>query len=304
MEPTTLAAIGIGLYFLLAGGDKKNGKKDDPTPDQDDCPEGYTRNAQGQCVAKGTTVDCAPGLVRGNDGKCRKKIKAKPGDDVDPNDISDVKPDVIADDDAWIAPGCASLFYGPDFFRGTIVPAVIEYVDAGYGFAPEYNSEFPVQVPALDRGAVLSTGQIAVTAGMLATYRPECADLLNDFVDQNFPSQSEMQAYETAYGQARQALQDSETYENNYDGDPALLAQFEAVEASNPYLAYYSKLDEFIGNLPGVSLTVKDLIRAILATIETRGNQNVAADLGASIDLTPYLDSYPARFTPKAEDFA
>ena len=288
MEPTTLVAIGVGLYFLLAG-DKKNGA-------------GSGSGATG--TSGGGPLDCAPGLVRGSDGKCRKKIKAKPGTKVDPSDISDTKPDVIASDDAWIAPGCKSLFYGPKFFRQTIVPAVLEYVDAGYGFAPEYNSEFPVQVPALDRGSVLSTGQVAVTAGMLATYRPECADLLNDFVDQNFPSQSEMQAYETAYGQARQALQDSETYENNYDGDPALLAQLEAVKASNPYFAYYKKLSDFIENFPGASSSVKDLIRAVLAAIETRGNQNVAADLGASIDLKPYLDKFPARFKPEAEDFA
>ena len=302
MEPTTLAAIGIGLYFLLAGSDKK--KKPDPVPD-DGCPEGYTRNAQGVCVANGTTVNCAPGLVRGLDGKCRKKVKAKPGTDVDPNDISDTKPDVIADDDAWIAPGCKSLFYGPDFFRGTIVPAVIEYVDAGYGFAPEVNPKWPVEAPALDRGAVLSTGQIAVTAGMLATYRPECADLLNDFVDQNFPSQSEMEAFEQAYKPARDAWIESQSYENNYDGDPALLAQFKAVEASSPYKAYYSKLDKFISDLPGVSPSVKDLINAIKGTIETRGYQNREADLGGSLDLTPFISElFPARFTPKAEDFA
>jgi hypothetical protein len=287
MEPTTLAAIGIGLYFLLVGGDKKNGKKDDPTPDPDDCPKGYTRNAQGQCVAKGTTVDCAPGLVRGNDGKCRKKIKAKPGDDVDPNDISDVKPDVIADDDAWIAPGCTSLFYGPDFFRQTMVPAVLEYVDAGYGFTPSF---YAADIP-FDVGALASTGPNAVIAGMLGTYRPDCADLLQAWTADNVPTQAQVDAYQAEYKSAYSAFMSDEISQG----------QFDAVQANDPVIRYIEARQDFLKTLPGVGQSVRDLAVAINTLINDRGNQNMG---GTFAGPGKYGLSYPARFTPKAEDFA
>jgi len=191
----------------------------------------------------------------------------------------------------------------PTTDRMPIAPAVLEYVDAGYGFAPEYVAGWPVEMRALDRGAVLSTGRIAVTAGMLGTYSPQCADLLNEFVSENFPGQAEMDAFETAYATARKAWQESQTYENNYDGDPALLANFEAVNATDPYAAFYRRFDEFISDLPA-SPSLKDLIRAIQETIKTRGYQNAEADKGGSLDLTPFLKEFPARFTPTAEDFA
>ena len=297
MEPTTLAAIGIGLYFLLAGGGKKNGKKDDPIPDPDDCPEGYTRNAQGQCVAQGTTVNCAPGLVRGNDGKCRKKVKAKPGDDVDPNDISDVKPDVIADDDAWIAPGCKSLFYGPDFFRETMIPAVLEYVDAGYGFTPE----FYVEGEPLDMGAVASTGSVAVIAGMLATYRPECAEILEAWNADNLPTQGQVNDFAGKISAAKQAWLDSFSGDA-INGDPTLEAAYSEAQQQDPYIAYAKAKADFLAGIPGAAKPVSDLATAINAAIESRGYQNLAQQDG--YDWTFSASEYPARFTPKAEDFA
>ncbi len=286
MEPTTLAAIGIGLYFLLAGGDKKNGA------------------GSGSGAGSGTTdtsgsgpLDCAPGLVRGNDGKCRKKVKAKPGDDVDPNDISDVKPDVIADDDAWIAPGCKSLFYGPDFFRQTMVPAVLEFVDAGYGFTPE----FYVEGEPLDMGAVASTGSVAVIAGMLATYRPDCAEILEAWNADNLPTQSQVNDFAAKVSAAKQAWLDSFGGDAP-NGDPALEAAYSATQQMDPYIAYAKAKSDFLASIPGAGKPVSDLATAINAAIESRGYQNLAQQDG--YDWTFSASEYPARFTPKAEDFA
>ncbi len=286
MEPTTLAAIGIGLYFLLTGGSKKD--DDGPTPDPDgNCPKGYTRNAQGQCVADGSTVNCAPGLVRGSDGKCRKKIKAKPGTKVDPSDISDTKPDVIASDDAWIAPGCKSLFYGPDFFRQTMVPAVLEYVDAGYGFAPSF---YAPDTP-FDAGALASTGPNAVIAGMLGTYRSDCAELLQAWTADNVPTQAQVDAYQAEYKSAYSAFMSDEISQG----------QFDAVQANDPVIRYIEARQDFLKNLPGVGQSVRDLAVAINTVINDRGNQNMG---GTFAGPGKYGLSYPARFTPKAEDFA
>jgi len=296
MEPTTLVAIGVGLYFLLTGGSKKD-DNDDPVIKPGDCPKGYTRNAQGQCVADGSTVNCAPGLVRGSDGKCRKKIKAKPGTKVDPSDISDVKPDIIASDDAWIAPGCKSLFYGPDFFRKTMVPVVLEYVDAGYGFTPEYY----VEGEPLDMGALASTGSVAVIAGMLGTYRPDCAEILEAWNADNVPTQAQVNDFAAKISAAKQAWLDSFGGDAP-NGDPALESAYNALQGQDPYIAYAKAKASFLANIPGASKSVRDLAIAILATIESRGYQNLAEELG--FDWTFNASEYPARFKPQAEDFA
>ncbi len=286
MEPTTLAAIGIGLYFLLAGSDKKNGAG-----------SGSGSGSGTTDTGEGGILDCAPGLVRGSDGKCRKKVKAKPGTDVDPNDISDVKPDVIADDDAWIAPGCKSLFYGPDFFRQTMVPAVLEFVDAGYGFTPE----FYVEGEPLDMGAVASTGSVAVIAGMLGTYRPDCAEILEAWNADHVPTQSQVNDFAAKISAAKQAWLDSFGGDAP-NGDPALESAYNALQGQDPYIAYAKAKASFLASIPGAGKPVSDLATAIDATIASRGYQNLALKDG--YDWTFSASEYPARFTPKAEDFA
>lgn len=305
MEPTTLAAIGIGLYFLLAGGDKKNGKKDDPTPDQDDCPEGYTRNAQGQCVAKGTTVNCAPGLVRGPDGKCRKKIKAKPGDDVDPNDISDVKPDVIADDDAWIAPGCKSLFYGPDFFRGTIMPTVVAQTNAGFGWGQLEASALPdVEMNVFDaaRNNVESAriyGPHYLAKVFLDTYRPGCLDEWYASATARFPTVDEIQ------GPAEKCQQVQDSFDQYPDQETYEAAFQEACSPTNVGLVkgwYVASINDLKNYVQG---DVLNLAAAIMKSSRELAASREAETRGFTYQLPgEKWNEFPASLRPKAEDFA
>jgi len=294
MEPTTLVAIGVGLYFLLSGAGKKDEIKE---PEFGPCPEGSTRNKEGICVAEGTEINCAPGLVRGPDGKCQKKVKAKPGTKVDPSEISKTRPDVIDVDDAWIGPGCNEIAYGPDFFRGTIVPAAIEYTDAGYGFDPG----FYVEGEPIDMGAVASIGSVAVIAGMLETYSPTCAELLLAFDADALPSQAQMDAYNAKVNAAREAYVASLGAEFP-NGDPELSKQLDAVRAENPLAAYSKAQKDFFANFLSSSLEIAELATAIELVIEARGYQNLAAREGYQWVFDP--SPYPARFTPAAEDFA
>ena len=287
MEPTTLVAIGVGLYFLLSGGKSGNGNGKGKGGG-DTCPPGYTKNAAGQCVKPGGGIDCAPGLVRDADGKCMKAVVCKPGQKCDGKNISKIKPDKIGREDAWIGPDCTEMVYGPDFFRGAMVPAVLEYVDAGYGFAPE----FYTQGEGADSGALASIGTTAVIAGMLGTYSPRCADLLNSWTADNVPSQATIDAFTSAYDTARA----------DFMADKITQSEFNAVKESDPVIAYFRARDQFIDTLPGAGARVRELAQAIRALIADRGMQNMLPNDFSGPGNGAY--TYPARFTPTAEDFA
>ncbi len=279
MDPTTIAVAAVVAAFIFS---RKSG----------DAAQGGSgaaaSNASGGTTTSqpGSAVPCAPGLVRGQDGKCRKSVKVKPGDTPPAGSISDTPPDVIDRDDAWIGPGCRDMVYGKDFFRQTMLPAVLEYVDAGYGFAPE----FYTPGEAFDAGNLASISSIAVIAGMLGSYRPECAEILNAWNLDNLPSQNEINRFRDKYNAARE----------DFMADKITQAQFDAVKNSDPLIVYWNKRIQFLKSGRSFGSKARDLMLAILAAIADRGYQNMNS---GNLELA-VVYPYPSRFTPKPEDFA
>ena len=230
MDPTTIAVAAVVAAFIFSR--RSDGKSG--AAELGDCPSPKFRDSNGVCrdPTNSDKVPCAPGLVRGQDGKCRKSVKVKPGDTPPAGSISDTPPDVIDRDDAWIGPGCKDMVYGKVFFRQTMLPAVLEYVDAGYGFDPE----FYTPGEPFDAGNLASLSSIAVMAGMLGSYRPECAEILNAWNLDNLPSQNEINRFRDKYDAARA----------DFMADRITQAQFDAVKDSDPLIVYWNKRIQFL----------------------------------------------------------
>ena len=267
MDPVSLAGLGIVALFFLMGGSSDNGGG------------GGGGGGGGKGGGKGG-LDCAPGLVRDTDGRCKKAGgKTIPGEKVDPTKVSKTRPDTIGREDAWIGPGCVEIMFGPDWFDETIVPFLGVATMSGFGFYPVTNSTYMIfynedDLKNDDLEAFANYGPAFVVNEILESYGVDCGAELMEFEQQAAPTVSEIVAWGATDPEQR---------------------------GPHPMVVYVTEqLPAFVAGLP-ISDDSQDMILAIYAGLLEWGHARYYEDNG--LEYTPVRHDYPAKFTPKASSF-
>ncbi len=271
MDPITLTGVGIVALFFLMGGSSDNG--------------GGNGNGDGGGNGNGNgggngKLNCAPGLVRDTDGRCKKAGgKTKPGEKTDPSKISKKRPDKIDRDDAWIGPGCVEIMFGPDWFDETIVPFLGVATMSGFGFYPVTNSTYLIfynedLLKKDDFEAFANYGPAFVVNEILESYGVDCGAELMEFEQQNAPTMGDVAAWGAT--------------------DPEQRGPHPIVQ----YVEY--QVPAFVADLP-ISDDSQDMILAIYSGLLEWGHARYYEDNG--LEYTPVRHDYPAKFTPKASSF-
>ena len=271
MEPITIIGA-VALYFIFANSGSNTKSKNGSDPNYD------------------PAIECAPGLTRDANGRCRKTKKTRPGEKVDPKEISKIKPDRIDLDDAWIGPECVQVMQGAQWWEKTMVPALLEYTDAGYGYPMQKGTRYTSGGFVLDDFAGLaSAGPAPMLAGLLESYSPACSAALLEAIDL-LPSQGKYQAWVDQYLALQDQWSDSYQLQNPNDPsdlsgyyDPDLTAQVEALIAKDPLGPYLDAMEAIEnGDIDGIGPQVQQLISAMAKVALIRARQLDFADQGAS----------------------